>query len=115
MNRRGAVHGDRLDDAALNPIDEVGSAAGLDDVAAQSHCHGSAVAVAAGQMIAEPANFIGGELTGKSIDPVTDRDLRRRGPTHIMDKDLAGTRLQIVGFQSVQIERSHPCTSTPRK
>ena len=35
VDRRRAVHGDGLDDAALDPVDQVRSAAGLDDVPAE--------------------------------------------------------------------------------
>src|SRR5437764_1290908 len=45
----------RLDQAALDPVDQVGAAAGLDDVPAQGGDDRPALAVAAQQVVAHPA------------------------------------------------------------
>src|SRR5262245_57280532 len=52
MDGRGSVHGDALDDAAFDPVDEVGGAADLDDVTADRRRDGALFAVAADNVVA---------------------------------------------------------------
>src|SRR5205823_4989210 len=53
VDGRGAVHDHGLDQAALDPVDEVGAAAGLDDVAADGGDDGAALDVGAGEVEAD--------------------------------------------------------------
>ena len=109
VDSRRAIHGDGLDDAALDPVDQVGSTTGLDDVAADRDRNLAAFVVAANQMIAQPTQFVGCQLLWQRVDPIADAMCGRRRLAQVVDEDFARPRLQIVGFQTVQIERMHPC------
>ena len=103
VDRRGAVHGDRLDDAALDPVDQIRSAAGLDDVAAQRDGDGSAFAMSPAQVIGHPANVVGGELLRQAQEPIFRAGAGVHRLAEIVVKDLRRPRAEIVGFECRQI------------
>ena len=97
-----------LDDAALDPVDEVRGAAGLDDVAAEGGDDGAAVAVGPADVIAHPAQVVAGQLARQAVDPVADAGAGVHRLAEVLDEDLRGARGQVVGFQAVQVEGFHP-------
>ena len=67
-----------LEHAALDPVDQVRAAAGLDDVAAQGRGDGAAARVGPAQVVADAAQVVAGELARQRVEPVADRGARRR-------------------------------------
>ena len=92
----------------LNPVDQVRSAAGLDDVAAQRRDDGSAVVVGAAEVVADAPQRLAASWRGRRVEPVGDRGLGRRpAGRDPRTKTFEGRDSQIVGLQPVQIERFH--------
>ena len=77
-------------------------------MAAQRRRHGPAVALRSAEMIADPAQFVGGGLARQGVEPVTDARPRRRRLAEVLDEYLARAGLEIVGFQAMQVEGFHP-------
>src|SRR5262245_8590759 len=70
VNRCRTVHRDGLDQAALDPVDEIRPAPGLDDMPAQGGDYRLALGVSSSEVIANAAEIVGGELPREGLDPV---------------------------------------------
>src|SRR5262249_26463110 len=65
VDRRGAVHGNALNDAALNPVDQVWGTADFDDMSANRRGDCALFPVATDNVVAEIAKLNGSELVGQ--------------------------------------------------
>jgi hypothetical protein len=55
-------------------------------------------------MISDPAEGVGGQLTGQGIKPIAHRRIGFKGLPQVFHKYLAGAGQKLVSFQAVQIE-----------
>ncbi len=90
----------------LDPVDEIGSTAGLDDVAAQRDGSGTSLAFWRRTDAADAAEIVGGELLGQAVEPVSTVALGRNGPAQVVVEDLGGPGSEVVRFQARQVDRA---------
>src|SRR5262249_53958638 len=86
----GTVEGDRLEQALLNPVHQVGPAAGLEDVAAERGHHGAALGVGPAQVVADAAQVVPGQLARQRVEPLGDGGPGVQRPAEVLVKDLGG-------------------------
>src|SRR5262249_25052549 len=106
-----AVHRDGSDDAAANQVDEVRSAAGLDDVPADGDSNTLPGAVGADHMVANVAELVRSELFRQRVEEVRKRRGGCDRAAEVGHGYLARPRVQFVGAEPAQVEWSHPCVS----
>src|SRR5262249_46414930 len=104
VDGRGAVQDDGAEQPALDPVDEVGGAAGLDDVAAEGGDDGPAVAVGPAQVVAHGGEVLAGQLVRQGLEPVGDTGPGGQRPAEVLDKHLARPGQQVIRPQPVQVE-----------
>ena len=107
VNGRGAVEGDRRQNATVDPVDEVRCAAGFDDVAAEGRGDRATLALGSAQMFAYPAQSVARQLSWQRLQPGIDGGPGFHGPAELVVKDLGRPGAEVIGLQTVQIERRH--------
>ena len=100
-----AVHRHGLDQPLVNPVDEVRTAARLDDVSAQGGDDRASLGVRPRQVEAHAAHAVAGQLARQRIQPFIDGGPRRQRLAQVLAEHLRRPRFQVVRLQAVQIER----------
>src|SRR3954454_19433369 len=103
VDRGGAVEGHAPEDPALDPVDQVGGAPRLDDVAPERGDDQLLVAAGPDDRVAEPPQALAGELAGEAVEPVFQRGPGDGGAAQVGQEDLARPLLERLVTQFTQV------------
>ena len=105
VDRRRAVQGKPGQDSAVDPIDEIDTAAGLDDVTAQRRDDRAAGGEGANDRIAQAPEGIGTQDPGQRIEPVCKPGLSRQRAALGGKRHLAGPLVKRLVAQGEEVKR----------
>jgi len=105
VDERRSVHGDSGDEAAFHQIDQDGTEADFDDVAADAPEDGFALFARAVNGSEKMAEIFGGEDVGKRIEKFCERGVRGGGLRKVAYADFALARGKRIGVDRAERDR----------
>jgi hypothetical protein len=105
VDESGAGGGDAADEAAAHEVDEHGSEASLDDVAAEAPEDGFLFAAGGEESFDEAVKVVGGEKGGERLEKVFELGAAFKGFGEVARGDLGGALGERLSFEAGELER----------